>query len=124
MAGFAAIAVLGGCAVRPPAPSVAALPGPGKGVAQFQRDERDCRASAAVAVSPVFVGEAAQRQFDAAYSQCMLRSGEALEVPPPVLRPAGPGSGPPPLTFVGPSIVFVLPPHQAGPTSLAKLPAP
>lgn len=135
---------LAACTVAPPSgPSVTALPGPGKSLPQFQRDDDRCRDYAAnrtqnapqqaadasnnanaTAVAGTLIGAAAgaalgslsgnvgagaavgagagllagastagdqaqgaadslQQQYDAAYEQCMVGNGEALNEPPP-----------------------------------------
>ncbi len=137
-------AALAACTVAPPSgPSVTALPGPGKTLPQFQRDDDRCRTYAAdrtqnapaqaaaasnnanaTAVAGTLIGAAAgaalgslsgdagagaavgagagllagastagdqaqgaadslQQQYDAAYEQCMVGNGEALNAPPP-----------------------------------------
>jgi hypothetical protein len=137
-------AALTACTVAPPSgPSVTALPGPGKNLPQFQRDDDQCRNYAAdrtqnapeqaaaasnnanaTAVAGTLIGAAAgaalgslsgdvgagaavgagagllagastagdqaqgaadslQQQYDAAYEQCMVGNGEALNALPP-----------------------------------------
>jgi hypothetical protein len=85
---MAAVSLLAaGCATVPPTgPSVVALPPQGKDLAQFQREDADCRHYAetriASEIPPQSKGvstDQLQRDYDIAYAQCMAANGNHLD---------------------------------------------
>ena len=103
---------LGACATVPSGPSVMVLPGAGKPLEQFQRDDVDCRQWAAQQMGAGGDSWMLQRRYDIAYQQCMYsrghdlpgipRAGRPTVVPsqrvpaPPPGAPAPPPGAPPP----------------------------
>jgi hypothetical protein len=99
--------LLSGCATVPVAPSVMALPGPGKSLEQFHADDTACRQWAsqqeqatAAAASQSYGSGMRQRWYDIAYMQCMYAKGNQIpgyttSAPPPPSAPAPPGPPPP-----------------------------
>ena len=69
---------LGACVTRPSGPSVMVLPGAGKPLDQFQRDDVDCRQWAAPQMGAGGDSWMLQRRFDIAYQQCMYARGHDL----------------------------------------------
>jgi hypothetical protein len=105
-----------GCTVT--SPSVMVLPGTGRSMDQFQRDEAACRQTATV--SPAGSRVTSQRDYDVLYIQCMYGKGHRVPVPPgsfgtPASAPATstppPPSGTPPPPPAGPP-----PPPPPSPT--------
>jgi hypothetical protein len=85
--------MFGACTTLPTAPSVMALPGAGKTLAEFRADDYACRQFASVEASGgVMAGAAAgtsvspdathdaQRSYDGAYMQCMYAKGHKVPV--------------------------------------------
>ncbi len=102
------VSLLSGCATIPAAPSVMALPGPGKTLEQFHAEDTLCRQWAAQRAQETAKGASAgqrygwavQQWYDMAYQQCMYAKGNRIPaamsgpLPPPPPAPAPPG--PPP----------------------------
>jgi hypothetical protein len=89
------------CATLPSGPGVAALPGSGKTLEQFQVDDTDCQRYAGTQAArppaagvPVATYEV-QRRYDFAYIQCMYSRGHKVPVPGGYTNPPA-GSIPPP----------------------------
>ena len=107
---FVAAGLLGGCTTVPVAPSVMALPGPGKSLEQFYADDATCREWAAQQEQATAKGASAaqtygsglrQRWYDMAYLQCMYAKGNQIPgvasgAPPPPPGAPGPPGPPPP----------------------------
>ncbi|WER49165.1 glycine zipper family protein [Cupriavidus sp. WKF15] len=111
----AAMLLVAACTVMPSGPSVVALPGSNKTLAQFVEDDHNCRqfalgqvggvgshpASGAAAANSSAVstgysggsGDSAQHLYDVAYIQCMYASGHRVPVYGPTL--AAPPATPP-----------------------------
>jgi hypothetical protein len=97
--------LLNACAALPTGPHVQILPGAGKPMEAFQRDDRECQAYAAHQLpSGARAGASAastlQWRYDLAYTQCMYAKGhrvpgDALPPPPPQTAPSPPPPGPP-----------------------------
>jgi hypothetical protein len=110
---LAGVVLAAGCTVKPSGPRVMVLPGEGKQLEEFDRDDASCRgwATERLAISPE---PWSQRQYDVAYMQCMYAAGhqipmaargaddappaERVDVPPPP-----PGRPPPPPPWRTPS---------------------
>ncbi len=105
---FLTASLLSGCATIPAAPSVMALPGPGKTLEQFHAEDTLCRQWAAQqaqetakgATAGQRYGSAVPQWYDMAYLQCMYAKGNRIPgvmsgspLPPPAPAPPGP---PPP----------------------------
>jgi len=102
------VSLLGACTTVPVAPSVMALPGPGKSLEQFHADDTGCRqwaaqqdqATTATAAQTYGTG-LRQRWYDIAYLQCMYAKGNQIPgvapgaPPPPSGAPVTPGPPPP-----------------------------
>lgn len=89
--------LLAGCVVVPPGPLIRVSPGPGKGAAQFQSDDLNCRSLAGhQAMSRAGVAGPAdqytvQRFYDDAYAQCMVAAGHVVPgYATPMAGPIGP----------------------------------
>jgi hypothetical protein len=95
------LAALSACAALPSGPGVAALPGSGKTLEQFQVDDTECQGYArAQAARPPAAGVPAatyevQRRYDFAYIQCMYSRGHKVPVAGGYTNAPG-GSIPPP----------------------------
>ncbi len=104
------VSLLSGCATIPAAPSVMALPGPGKTLEQFHAEDTLCRQWAAQqaqetakgATAGQRYGSAVRQWYDMAYLQCMYAKGNRIpgvmsgpSFPPPPAAPAPPGPSPP-----------------------------
>ncbi len=104
------VGLLSGCATIPAAPSVMALPGPGKTLEQFHAEDTLCRQWAAQqaqetakrATGPLY-GSAVRQWYDMAYLQCMYAKGNRIPgvmsgppLPPPPGPPSPAGAEPPP----------------------------
>jgi hypothetical protein len=111
-----ALVAVSGCTTVPAGPTLPALPGSGKTLEQFQRDDAECQRYANVQASlPVAAGVAAapydvQRRYDFAYVQCMYSNGH--KVPVPGAYTAAPTGQAPPESFAAP-------PAQAPPAAAA-----
>jgi hypothetical protein len=72
-------------ATVPGAPGVLVLPGEGKDLAQFHRDDTDCRefAREPLAMSPAKPqsDEEGQRLYDISFVQCMYHKGHRVPLP-------------------------------------------
>lgn len=104
-----AVSLLSGCTTVPVAPSVMALPGPGRSLEQFHADDTACRQWAsqqeqatAAAAGQSYGSGMRQRWYDIAYMQCMYAKGNQIPgyttsapPPPPPGAPAPPGPPPP-----------------------------
>jgi hypothetical protein len=80
---FSALILLlmfGACTTLPTAPSVMALPGAGKTVAQFRTDDYGCRQFAGVESGGRSSTYEEQRGYDGAYMQCMYSNGHKVPV--------------------------------------------
>jgi len=80
---FSALILLlmfGACTTLPTAPSVMALPGAGKTVAQFRADDYGCRQFAGVQAGGQTTAYDMQRDYDGAYMQCMYAKGHKVPV--------------------------------------------
>jgi len=103
---LAVLVAVSACATLPSGPGVAALPGSGKTLEQFQIDDTDCQRYASTqAARPPAAGVPAatyevQRRYDFAYIQCMYSRGHKVPVSGGSMNaPAGsipPPSQPPP----------------------------
>ena len=106
----ASISLLSACATMPVAPSVMALPGAGKPLAQFHVEDTDCRQWAAQRSQETAQGAPPgqlsqsgvwQQWYDMAYLQCMYAKGNRIPgvltgtPPPPPNVPAPPSPSPP-----------------------------
>lgn len=106
----ASISLLSACATMPVAPSVMALPGAGKPLAQFHAEDTDCRQWAAQRAQETAQGAPPgqlsqsgvwQQWYDMAYLQCMYAKGNRIPgvltgtPPPPPNVPAPPSPSPP-----------------------------
>ena len=106
----ASISLLSACATMPVAPSVMALPGAGKSLAQFHAEDIDCRQWAAQRAQETAQGAPPgqlsqsgvwQQWYDMAYLQCMYAKGNRIPgvltgtPPPPPNVPAPPSPSPP-----------------------------
>ena len=74
------LVLFGACATAPTAPSVMALPGAGKTVAQFRADDYGCRQIAGVEAGAQTSAYDMQRGYDGAYMQCMYAKGHKVPV--------------------------------------------
>jgi hypothetical protein len=93
--------LLNACAARPTGPHVLILPGAGKPLEDFQRDDRECQAYASHqlpsgAQAGVSAAATLQWRYDMAYTQCMYAKGhrvpgDALPSPPGPAAPSPPG---------------------------------
>jgi hypothetical protein len=102
-----ALCAIAACAVAPTAPGVAALPGTGKTLEQFQMDDSECQryAGKQVAQPPGAVASSmydSQRRYDFAYIQCMYSKGHKVPV-----------SG----AYTGAPAGSIPPPSQAAPSA-------
>jgi hypothetical protein len=83
---LAVLVAVSACASLPSGPGVAALPGSGKTLEQFQLDDTECqRYASAQAARPPAAGVPAatyevQRRYDFAYIQCMYSRGHKVPV--------------------------------------------
>jgi hypothetical protein len=83
---LAVLVAVSACASLPSGPGVAALPGSGKTLEQFQLDDTECqRYASAQAARPPAAGVSAatyevQRRYDFAYIQCMYSRGHKVPV--------------------------------------------
>ena|SRR5258706_6590908 len=70
----------GACTTLPTAPSVMALPGAGKTVAQFRADDYGCRQFAGVEAGGQTTAYDMQWGYDGVYMQCMYAKGHKVPV--------------------------------------------
>lgn len=104
------VGLMSGCATRPMAPSVMALPGFEKPLEQFHAEDTFCRQWAAqraqetaqqASAAQLYGTGARQRWYDMAYMQCMYAKGNRIPgistatPPPPPTTPPSPGASPP-----------------------------
>ncbi len=88
-AALLAAAALAACVPATIQPSVRAVPGPGKTLAEFNADTAICSATARLSagLQPGMSGAAAggvqamQQNLDAAFSQCMISQGDEIQAP-------------------------------------------
>jgi hypothetical protein len=101
---------LSGCATKPTAPSVMALPGFEKPLEQFHAEDTFCRQWAAeraqetaerASAGELYSFNARQQWYDMAYLQCMYAKGNRIPgvlpgpPPPPPTAPIAPSPSPP-----------------------------
>jgi len=76
-----AVGVMAGCAHAPTGPSVMVLPGSGKSMEQFQKEDATCRQAAAGELASVKGGNVSdQKRYDMTYIQCMYGQGNQVPV--------------------------------------------
>jgi hypothetical protein len=104
------VLVLSACSTMPSGPSVLVLPGSGKDIVQFHKDEGMCRQSAhaQIAATPQKPDskEEGQQLYDIGYIQCMYGKGHRVPVPGSLMYdtrqdwhpPPPPNMPPPPQT--------------------------
>jgi hypothetical protein len=104
--------LLNACAALPTGPHVLVLPGAGRPLEEFQRDDGECQAYASHqlptgAQAGASSGATLQWRYDVAYTQCMYAKGHrvpggAPPPPSPETVPLPPPPGPPPPPPPGP----------------------
>src|ERR1700756_421709 len=82
---LASMLALGACAqVPPPGPNVLVVPAQNKPLPQFQQEDAKCRGYAQQQLGANPHQGDLQQRYDIAYAQCMVASGNQVQLPPMV----------------------------------------